>query len=259
MIASIINTTGATIIIGTDSFTVRRDHISYPSIIEELNGNRDPVKLRSLLDVKEAINALTEGNVIVKDDKLYVNGEEVSTGLATRIIALVKDNQNGIAKPLTAFLENLMANPSRRAVQGLYEWLEKSDLPITDDGYFIAWKIVGPDFLDLYSRTFDNSPGKVVEVNRNQVDEDPDRTCSHGLHFCSSGYLPHYGRAEGNKVVMVKVNPADVVAFPRDYNTAKGRACRYTVLQEVAPGEAAPTFFWGGPVHGPAADRRERK
>jgi hypothetical protein len=233
MIASIINTTGATIVIGTDSFTIRRDHVSFQSIVEELNGNRDPVKLRSLLDVKEAISTLTEGKVEVKDDKLYVNGAEVNTGLARRIMTLIKDNQNGVAGPLMRFLENLMSNPSRRSVQGLYEWLEKSDLPITDDGHFIAWKIVGPTFKDLHSGTFDNSPGQVCEVQRNEVDEDPDQTCSYGLHFCSTGYLPSYGRAEGNKVVMVKVNPADVVAFPRDYNTAKGRTCRYEVLSEV--------------------------
>jgi len=233
MIASIVNTTGATLVIGGDSFTVRRDHVSYPSIIEELNGNRDPAKLRSLLDVKQAINTLTAGKVEVRDDKLYLNGEQVTTGLAKRIIELVKANENGLAKPLIAFLENVANNPSFRAVRGLYDWLEKSDLPITDDGSFIAWKIVGPNFMDLYSGKFDNSPGKVVEVNRNEVDEDPNRTCSHGLHFCSTGYLPHYGRAEGNKVVMVKVDPRDVVAFPNDYNTAKGRACKYTVLSEV--------------------------
>ncbi len=244
MIASIINATGVTIIIGTDTFTIRRDHVSYDSIISELNGNRDAAVLRSLLDVKEAITTLTQGKVEIKDDKVFVNGDEVTIGLAKRIIQLVKDNQNGLAKPLIAFLENVMQNTSRRAVQGLYEWLEKSDLPITDDGHFIAWKIVGPNYMDLYSGKFDNSPGKVVEVARNEVDEDPDKTCSYGLHFCSSGYLPSYGRAEGNKVMMVKVHPADVVAFPRDYNTAKGRACKYTVLKEVVRADA-PTMFTG--------------
>jgi len=252
-IASIINNTGATIVIGSDSFTIRRDHISYPSIIEELNGDRDPVKLKALLDVKAAITTLTQGKVEVKDDKLFVNGVQVTTGLATRILSLVKDNQNGLAKPLIAFLENLMSNPSRRSVQGLYDWLEKSNLPITDDGCFIAWKIVGPDFMSLYSGNgavkFDNSPGKVVEVARNEVDEDPDRTCSYGLHFCSSGYLPSYGTREGNKVVMVKVNPADVVAFPRDYNTAKGRACKYTVLSEVNRDTCATMFDGAAPVY----------
>lgn len=242
MIASIINGTGATIVLGTDTFTIRKDHVSYASILAELNEGRNPSVLRSLLDIKQAINVLTSGKVEVRDNSVFVNGDEVTTGLAKRIIQLVKDNHNGIAKPLVAFLENVMQNTSRRAVQGLYEWLEKSDLPITDDGHFIAWKIVGPDFKDIYSGKFDNSPGKVVEVARNEVDEDPNVTCSYGLHFCSSGYLPRYGTAQGNKVVMVKVHPADVVAFPQDYNTAKGRCCKYTVIKEVVR-EDCPTMF----------------
>jgi hypothetical protein len=245
MIASIINSTGATVVIGTDTFTVRRDHMNYARILEELNKpTRNAATLRNLLDIPKAITTFTSGKVEVKDGKLLFNGAEVVTGLAKRILDLIREGNDGLAAPLTKFLENLMDNPSRRAVQGLYEWLEKSNLPITDDGCFIAWKIVGPEFKDLRTGTFDNSPGKVVEVGRNEVDEDPDRTCSHGLHFCSSGYLPHYGNATGNRVVMVKVNPADVVAFPRDYNTAKGRACKYTVLQEVARAEA-PTMFDG--------------
>ena len=121
--------------------------------------------------------------------KTSLRSAEVNTSLAQRIMSLLKDNQEGLAKPLIAFLDNLLANPSRRSVQGLYDWLEKSDLPITDDGHFIAWKIVGPNFMDLYSGNFDNSPGKIVEVARNEVDEDPDRTCSYGLHFCSLGYF----------------------------------------------------------------------
>lgn len=247
MVCYIINATGATIVIGADTYSIRKDHVSYNSIIEELNGDKRPDVLRNLLDVKQAIATLTEGKVTVVDDKVLVNGGEVNTSLTQRILALVKNNQNGLAKPLIAFLENIMQNPSRRAVQGLYDWLEKSDLPITDDGHFIAWKIVGPNFMDLYSGKFDNSPGTVVEVARNEVDEDPDKTCSYGLHFCSSGYLPHYGQAEGNKVVMVKVHPADVVAFPRDYNTAKGRACKYTVIQEVDR-EGCKTMFADTPV-----------
>jgi hypothetical protein len=68
-------------------------------------------------------------------------------------------------------------------------------------------------------------------VPRNCVDEDPDRTCSHGLHVCSFDYLPHFSHANGH-VVVCKVNPADVVAIPRDYNNTKMRVCRYEVVGE---------------------------
>jgi hypothetical protein len=32
--------------------------------------------------------------------------------------------------------------------------------------------------------------------------------------------------------MIVKINPADVVAIPTDYNNQKGRCCRYEVVDE---------------------------
>jgi hypothetical protein len=49
--------------------------------------------------------------------------------------------------------------------------------------------------------------------------------------------LSHFG---GERTVIVKINPRDVVSIPTDYNEAKGRACRYEVIGElgVEPEEA---------------------
>jgi hypothetical protein len=82
-----------------------------------------------------------------------------------------------------------------------------------------------------------NSVGEIVEMERNEVDDNKDRTCSTGLHFCSQDYLNHFG---GERVVIVKINPRDVVSIPSDYNDSKGRACRYEVVGElgVDPDEA---------------------
>jgi hypothetical protein len=243
MLSYIINSNAATILVDSQSFTIRKDHSNWNQILEALE-QKDEARILSLVDIPTSITNATSGRVSVSDGEVLFNGEPLHNGLAQRILNLIREGYQGLAEPLTALLDNLMENPSRRAVQGLYEWLEKSNLPITPDGCFIAWKIVDPDFKDLRTHTFDNSPGQTVEVRRNEVDEDPERTCSYGLHFCSSGYLPHYGRAEGNKVVMVKVNPKDVVAFPNDYNTAKGRCCKYEVIREVSR-EGAPTMFDG--------------
>jgi hypothetical protein len=76
----------------------------------------------------------------------------------------------------------------------------------------------------------DNSVGQVVEMERNQVDDDQNRTCSTGLHFCSQEYLNHFS---GEHTMIVKINPADVVSIPNDYNDSKGRACRYEVIGEL--------------------------
>jgi hypothetical protein len=67
-------------------------------------------------------------------------------------------------------------------------------------------------------------------MERNAVDDNKDVTCSAGLHFCSRSYLDHFG---GDRIMILKINPADVVSIPSDYNDAKGRACRYEVIGEL--------------------------
>jgi len=88
---------------------------------------------------------------------------------------------------------------------------------------------VRSDFTDCHTGKFDNSPGQVVTMPRNEVNEDKDQTCSSGLHFCSLSYLSSF---YGDKVVILKINPRDVVSIPSDYNNAKGRCCRYEVIEE---------------------------
>jgi len=132
---------------------------------------------------------------------------------------------------MVQFMENLYQNPSKRAVTELYGFLEKGNLPITPDGHFLAYKKVRADYTDVHSGKFNNSVGQVVEMERHDVDDNKDNTCSTGLHFCAMSYLSCFG---GERTVIVKINPADVVSIPSDYNDAKGRACRYEVIGELA-------------------------
>lgn len=219
-------------------------HPNFVEIRDKLDAGADWDAIKDLIDLPSAIVKYTNGSIKIVDDELFFNEQPVHNALSARILSLISDKREATAEPLIRFMEKVNLNTSRRAVEGLYEWLEKSNLPIAPDGDIIAWKIVREDYRDIYTGRFDNSIGKVVEVARNQVDEDPDRTCSHGLHFCSSAYLPHYGTGPGNRVVVVKIHPRDVVAFPRDYNTSKGRACRYEVIGEVDR-ETAPEMFDG--------------
>lgn len=240
-IGMIVNSTGCTVVIGTTVHTVAKDHPNFKAI-QDAYAAGDVEELEVLVSVRKAIESFAEGtNITIKGGQLFYGDREMKNGLARRIIQLMQEGREGFAKPLVAFMENLMLNPSFRAVEGLYEWLERSNLPITPDGCFIAWKMVRDDYKDIYSGKFDNSVGQVVEVPRNQVNEDPNQTCSSGLHFCSNEYLDS-GYAQGGRTVMVKVNPRDVGAFPHDYNISKGRCCRYEVIEEVTREEAKTRF-----------------
>jgi hypothetical protein len=223
-----------TVVIGTNSHTITSSHICYDRIKEAIKAN-DWDSVKDLIEPKKVVLNYGQGNVEIQGEKLFWKGAEMHNALSKRMIAMLQEGFP--VEPLVLFMENLMQNPSKRAVTELYGFLEKNSLPITPDGHFLAYKRVREDFLDCHSGTMDNSVGRIVEMERNQVDDDKDRTCSTGLHFCSMSYLNHFG---GARTVILKINPRDVVSIPSDYDNSKGRACRYEVIGElgVAPEEA---------------------
>jgi hypothetical protein len=85
----------------------------------------------------------------------------------------------------------------------------------------------------VHSGKFDNSIGTKPTMRRNEVNENDYETCSTGLHFCSYGYLSSFGSTGNDRVVVVKVDPKDVVSIPVDYQDMKARACAYEVVEEV--------------------------
>jgi hypothetical protein len=207
-------------------------HLSHPKFQEivTLCKDGDFGTAASLVDLKSIVsNALAGSDAELRDDNVYYKGKIVRSVLAQRIISMAREGFE--AAPLLLFLENLMLNPSNRAVEELYGFLEASSLPITDDGCFLAYKSVRQDYMDHHSGTMDNSVGSVVSMERNKVDEDKDRTCSYGLHFAAHEYAAGFGSS--GRMVVLKINPRDVVAIPSDYANQKGRCARYEVIEEV--------------------------
>jgi hypothetical protein len=171
---------------------------------------------------------------------VLINGEPADAALNELVMRLV--NFGAPVDPYLKFIENLERNPSKVARSELFLWLTKANMPITADGHFLAYKKVKADFHDIYTGRFDYSPGSVVTMQRRDVDDDRSRTCSSGLHWCSQDYLPLYGISAGDRVVLVKIDPADVVSIPADYHNTKGRACKVTVLEDVTDQIGADRF-----------------
>jgi hypothetical protein len=215
---------------------VGTDHPNFARVnelVRDTNTTADDI--RELLDVAASLNTFSAGHVTVEGDVLKYDGTEMHNALTKRIIALLKEGKS--VEIFVKFMENLMQNPSFRAVNELYGFLDACSLPLTADGCFLAYKKVRFDYMDLHSNTMSNALGKTVSMPRNQVDEDSSRTCSHGLHVASFGYLSHFGGTgttdADDRVIVVKVNPADVVAVPKDYDNQKMRVCKYEVIDEL--------------------------
>lgn len=223
----IVQGSNITVVIGNKPHTISKSHITYNKVLEAIKAS-DWDLVKNIIEPVKVVLNYGQGNVSVQGEKLFWKGKEMHNALTNRMIAMLQDGFP--IEPLVAFMENLMTNPSKRAVTELYGFLEKNSLPITPDGHFLAYKRVRENYFDCHTGTMDNSVGKIVEMERNEVDDNKDNTCSSGLHFCSESYLKSFG---GSRTVIVKINPRDVVSIPTDYNNAKGRACRYEVVGEV--------------------------
>jgi hypothetical protein len=237
---------GKNIILVVDgkSHTISKDtHISYGRIVEALK-EQDWESLRDLVEPRQVIIDYGNGYVGINGNTVTWKGQPFHNALSSRMIEMLQDGFP--IDPMVRFMENLMENPSKRSVDQLYGFLEKNKLPITEDGYFLAYKRVREDYLDIHSGTIDNSVGQYVEMERNLVDDNPDSTCSTGLHFCSEGYLGAFGSSH-QPVMILKINPAHVVSIPSDYDGAKGRCEAYEVVAEVN-GDPAAAFV--GAVNG---------
>jgi hypothetical protein len=216
-------------VIGGKSHTVETTHPNYSKILDSVKSKAWDEFVK-LTDLAKGLTEYITGDVQISDGAIIYAGEVLHNTLTKRILNFMRDDLP--FEPLTKFLANLVQNPSKRAVDELYDFLEAGELPITEDGCFLAFKNVRADYFDIHSGTKNNAVGQRPEMPRNLVDEDKNRTCSKGLHFCSIKYLPHFSDSNGGHTMILKINPKDVVAIPADYNNTKGRACTYEVVAE---------------------------
>lgn len=221
---------GDNLIVVVDSHThaVDPSHPNYSKIIEAVK-EADFDNLADLINMTRVIEDFSQGLFEVTNGQVFYDGNPIHSALQDRMLDMIE--QDFDVDPLINFIANLMENPSNQAVDQLYGFLEKNLLPLTSDGHFLAYKSVREDYKDRHTGTFNNSIGSVCEMPRNTVQDNPNVTCSNGLHFCSLDYLNGFYGAGGH-VMVVKINPRDVVSIPTDYNESKGRCCRYEVVGE---------------------------
>ena len=198
----------------------KNDH-RYASILEAIR-NDNLELIPDLIDVAKSFSNID--GVELVDGRIHLNGKAIPDVLNDRVLAFKE--QDLPFEPLIKFADKLLTNPSFNSRKMLYKFLEKNGHPITKDGNFIAYKGVNKDFTDCHTGKFDNSVGNVVEMDRNEVDDNPDNTCSSGLHVAAFKYADGFG----STLIEVEIDPKDVVAVPNDYDGEKMRVCKYKVV-----------------------------
>ena len=152
------------VVIKNKPHTISKTHITYQKVVDAIKAG-DWQTVEDTIDPKKVVINFGQGNVAIQGEKLFWKGTEMHGAIVNRMVQMLQDGFS--VEPLVLFMENLMANPSFRAVNELYGFLERNNLPITPDGHFLAYKKVRDDYKDVYSGTFDNSVGQVVSMEPN--------------------------------------------------------------------------------------------
>jgi hypothetical protein len=204
---------------------------AFNDVIRLIKLNANPVTILAACDLSDRVKLKCHSSGLFSTDEdgnVWVGNDKVAKGLSDRIVDFVEE---GLPfAPLVSLWHNIMQNPDPRARADLYEFLQHNGHPITEDGCFIAYKRVRENFMDHYTNTIDNSVGASPSMRREDVDCDPSRTCSRGLHVACLSYAVDMYQGGNGRLICVKVHPKNVCAIPTDYNKTKMRTCGYDVI-----------------------------
>lgn len=203
---------------------ITASHQHFALILDKLTtGNYDG--LEALVASPEArVNALVEAaggdrDLYIENGEAFYKGRPLNNELGRMLVSQLENDYSipGFVK----FASKVCQNPTLNSVDALYLFLRDAQMPICEDGDFLAYKKVAFDYKDLDCGVFSSEPGSVVSGGV-------------GHSFCSYSFLPSYQRlSNGSRVVIVKINPADVVSIPAHHSSDKGFTHRYESIAEL--------------------------
>ena len=218
------------IVIDGKNYNIQASHPKFSDAITSIVNN-DYDEFMNIVDPASKLSKLYASyeGIEVKDGSLYVFEEQVHGVIAERILGLLNIGLD--CTNVFKFILKLNLNPSKRAVDELYTFLEHKNLPLTDTGNFLAYKAVRNNFTDKHTGKFLNTVDSVLEMPRNKVDDNKEVGCSYGFHAGTVEYALGFA-SHNDRLVLVEINPADVVSIPTDCNFQKLRTCKYKVVGE---------------------------
>ena len=196
--------------------------------------------------IRDAISRTLSDEVEVRYGRVFWRDVEISGVLSERILELVSNSED--TTPLVRFLEKIQRNPQAHSREQLFGWLQKNtQFTIDGQGEILAYKSVlrtdkdgvyrsigsGTAYVNDVKQTgqIEQRVGDVVTMPREEVMHDPFTTCSTGLHAASKHYATTWTNHDA--LLILAINPRDVVSVPTDASGAKMRTCRYRVVGEV--------------------------
>ncbi len=235
---------GVTLIANGKPITVNKDNKMFPDVIKAIRDDdwdRAVILADKATCVMDFVRTNLGQGVEVIGDHLFYNGEQMHGYLVDKIISFMQDRLP--IGSLINFMNKLMENPSKRCVDRLFMFLEQGNMPIDPDGDFYAYKAVRSDWKDKHTGTILNRIGDKPVMPRNKVDDDMSHDCSYGLHAGSLQYVESFmNKNAGDIVIIVKINPADVVSVPES-DCRKLRCCKYEIVGQYTGPLPEHTYY----------------
>lgn len=230
-VAYTITPTGVLFFMNGKSYQVGSDHPNFTKIKGCLTEKKYS-DIIPLMDVRASVRNWFSSNrrFTLVNDMIHLDGIPFTEEVTNKVLSMIDEGWN--PEPLFNFLTKVRNNPSSIAQKELLLFCVANGFMIHEDGDILAYKSVRDNYTDIHSGKFLNTVGSVHSMPRNQVDDDRERTCSHGLHFAAYEYASTWSSQIGH-LMLVKINPADVVSIPSDYSNQKGRTWKYQVVGEV--------------------------
>lgn len=238
MIAYTLTDKSITVLYNNTPRTVFKTSKEFDTVLTAIR--TDDIKLLESIFIADNIADITCGNITLKNNQLLYRNNVVDNYILNRIKEYMM-----LKLPINHLLEftnKVYASQSKNTINNLYKFLEYRNMPITANGNFLAYKYVTEDYYSYHSGSeplisgkrngqgqIYNGIGETVEMERMYVSDDLTVGCSGGLHVANENYARAYG---GKKIVIVEVNPADVVCVPHDASCQKVRTCKYTVIRD---------------------------
>lgn len=232
-----ITASGISIFCDGKFVTVPNDHSQYTKIREAIAAKDYPEAMR-LADITPIVHdwlAGSNGEFKLVAGQIEYQNRPFSHPVTNKVLAMIEAGNDPDA--LFNFLRKIRKNPSKQSQDECFLFMVANGFMIHADGDILGYKGVREDFKDIHSNSVMNTIGAVITMERGMVDDNRDNTCSFGFHIAAHDYASTWSGAIEH-VMIVKLNPADVVSIPSDHSNQKMRCCRYEVIGEAPRKEA---------------------
>lgn len=201
---------------GGQPITVELDDFSLADRIKQITGGA--VQAKETVENGVSKVALTVGGKTIED-----------TGtLNKQLQRALYEGSPGLGK----FLERYAKVDHMDTAQEVLRFMEKLDLPLADDGCMVLYKFLDTApgkpgyYVDHHTRKVMQRVGSRVYMDIKDYRKDRSQ-CATGLHVCSKDYGQY-----GNKILIVKVRPEDIVAVPH-HEGGKMRVLAYHIVASL--------------------------